>query len=63
MVENLGLYSRQTAEEIIPSCGGRLLNGFDEDDVANLFSASTGNLFVRTLTVISRLTRVRLRLP
>ena len=48
MVENLGLYSRQTAEEIITSCGGRLLNGFDEDDVANLFGASTGNLFPRT---------------
>lgn len=44
MIENLGLYSRQTAEEVIPSCGGRLLNGFDEDDVANLFGASTGNL-------------------
>jgi hypothetical protein len=47
MIENLGLYSRQTAEEIIPSCGGRLLNGFDEDDVADFFGASTGNLFQR----------------
>lgn len=63
MVENLGIYSRQTAEAIIPSCGGRLLNGFDEDDVANLFAASTGNLFPRTRRSARRSFRARGRGP
>lgn len=43
MVENLGLYSRQTAGELIPAYGGRLLDGDDQDDMSELFAAVSGH--------------------
>lgn len=42
-VERLGIYARQTAEELIPIFGGRLLDGEKEEDANNLFAAAAGH--------------------
>jgi hypothetical protein len=43
MIGNLGQFARAAAGRLIGTYGGRLLDGEDEDDAAELFSAAAGH--------------------
>lgn len=42
MIGNVGRFARRTAESLLASFGGRLIEGESEEDVAELFAAATG---------------------